>query len=232
MDNLQRPITTLFTLMSLDGKISTGDSDDLDFDKDLPTIEGVKEGLSQYYDIEKTTDIFSLNTGRVMSKIGVNDRRDAPNRTPVVFVIVDNKPHLTENGVKYLSNWTKKLILVTTNESHPAVNISNENLEVLVYPTKIDFEDLLTKLKTNFGAKRLTVQSGGEMNATLIRDGLIDFVSVVVAPAIIGGRDTSTLVDGDSIHNDSDLKLIKSLKLINVDKLENSYLRLYYEVIN
>ena len=60
-----RPITTLFMLMSVDGKISTGETDELDFDQDLPKISGVKEGLHQYYDIEKTTDLWSL-------KINVN----------------------------------------------------------------------------------------------------------------------------------------------------------------
>ena len=42
--NMNRPITTLFMLMSVDGKISPGASDNLDADKDFPTIDGVKEG--------------------------------------------------------------------------------------------------------------------------------------------------------------------------------------------
>lgn len=42
---MDRPITTLFMLMSLDGKISPGASDDLDVDKDFPKIDGLKEGL-------------------------------------------------------------------------------------------------------------------------------------------------------------------------------------------
>ena len=46
---MDRPITTLFMLMSVDGKISTGASDHLDVDKDFPKITGVKEGLHQYY---------------------------------------------------------------------------------------------------------------------------------------------------------------------------------------
>ena len=45
---MTRPITTLFMLMSVDGKISSGATDDLDFDKDFPQIQGVKEGLQQY----------------------------------------------------------------------------------------------------------------------------------------------------------------------------------------
>ena len=67
-----RPVTTLFMLESLDGKISSGNRDCLDADKDWCLIDGVKEGLSQYYEIEQTTDLYSLNTGRVMAKIGVN----------------------------------------------------------------------------------------------------------------------------------------------------------------
>ena len=44
---MNRPITTLFMLESLDGKISTGNNDSLDVDKDFPCIDGVKEGLHQ-----------------------------------------------------------------------------------------------------------------------------------------------------------------------------------------
>lgn len=62
---MDRPITTLFMLMSLDGKISPGASDDLDVDKDFLKIDGLKEGLPQYYEIEQTTDLWSFNTGRV-----------------------------------------------------------------------------------------------------------------------------------------------------------------------
>ena len=46
-----RPITTLFLLQSVDGKITTGASDALDFDRDFPRIPGLREGLHQYYEI-------------------------------------------------------------------------------------------------------------------------------------------------------------------------------------
>ena len=49
---MNRPVTTLFMLMSLDGKISTGAGDGLDFDRDLPRVPGVAEGLRQYYELE------------------------------------------------------------------------------------------------------------------------------------------------------------------------------------
>ena len=48
---MDRPVTTLFMLMSVDGKISPGASDDLDVDKDFPNITGLKEGLPQYWSV-------------------------------------------------------------------------------------------------------------------------------------------------------------------------------------
>ena len=78
---MNRPITTLFMLMSVDGKISTGAADDLDVDRDFPQIPGVREGLHQYYELEQTTDLWTLNSGRVQAKIGAN-AKEAPRKTP------------------------------------------------------------------------------------------------------------------------------------------------------
>lgn len=87
-DKMDRPITTLFMLMSVDGKISTGATDDLDVDKDFPKIKGVNEGLHQYYEIEQTTDLWSFNSGRVQEKMGVNKKK-IPRKTPVSFVVIN-----------------------------------------------------------------------------------------------------------------------------------------------
>ncbi|OQB05899.1 MAG: 2,5-diamino-6-ribosylamino-4(3H)-pyrimidinone 5'-phosphate reductase [bacterium ADurb.Bin212] len=224
-----KPRTQLYMLMSLDGKISTGSNDSLDFDQDLPKITGVKEGLHQYYDIEKSTDINSFNTGRVMAKIGMNKPSKEIDKIPVTFIIADNS-HLTLQGVINLCKRTKRLYLVTANKHHPAFSANQENLEIIFYEQKIDFIDLWSKLGSLYGMKRVTVQSGGNINALLLRDGLIDKVSVVIAPLIIGGKDTSTLVDGQSFASLKDLSKIVPLELISITKLKKSYLHLQYRV--
>lgn len=231
---MNRPQTTLFMLMSVDGKISTGDTDILDVDRDYKNISGLKEGLSQYYDLEQQTDLFSLNTGRVFAKIGVNEKTDEPSKTPVSFVVIDNQPHLTEQGVNYLAKKSKKLFVITTNSSHPAYNakINHQNIEIIAYTVEIDFSDLFAKLKQEHGVEELTVQSGGTLNAVLVREGLIDRLLLVVAPALIGGKDTSTLMDGESLHETNDLLKIKSLELVQSKPLNNSYLLLEYKVKN
>ena len=228
---MNRPITTLFMLESLDGKISSGASDNLDADKDFPKINGVKEGLHQYYELEQETDLFSLNTGRVMAKIGVNDKKEYHNKIDAVtFVIIDNKPHLNENGIDYLCHWVGKVILVTTNKEHPAVNANYDNLDILLYD-ELDLNRLLEDLYSKYNAERLTIQSGGTLNGLFVRNKLIDYVNIVIAPILVGGRDVPTLVDGESINDESELNKLLPLELLECNKLKNSYIELKYKVI-
>lgn len=228
----EKPINTLFMLMSLDGKINSGSSDELDVDRDWCKIDGVKEGISQYYDIEKTTDWHSLNTGKVMAKIGVNDRKEKPNKIECRFIIIDNKPHLNENGIEYLCNWVEVLYLVTTNKNHPAYKLKDkfENLEILYYEN-IDLKKLMKDLKEKYNVERITIQSGGTLNGEFLRENLIDYVNIVIAPILVGGKDTTTLIDGKSITKVEELNKLKVLELLECNVLENSYIQLKYKVI-
>ena len=225
---MKRPVTTLFMLMSVDGKISTGCTDNMDVDKDFPTLDGVKEGLHQYYEIEQTTDLWSLNTGRVQAKMRVNEKA-LPQKTPVSFVVLDNH-HLTEHGVKYFCARSKQFVLITSNVSHPAFGVEADNLHIL-YQEQTDLANALERLALECGCDRLTVQCGGTVNSLLLREKLIDYIDIVVAPVLIGGKDTATLIDGRSLQSENELGQLGVLKLIDCTVLQDSYIRLRYKVL-
>lgn len=227
----KRPTTTLFMLESLDGKISSGNNDSLDADKDFCRIDGVKEGLHQYYEIESTTDYYSLNTGRVMAKIGVNNKKEYHNKVEVNFIIIDNKPHLNENGIDYICHWVERLILVTTNKNHIAYSLKDRynNLDILSYE-KLDLEMLLEDLYSKYNVDKLTIQSGGNLNGLFVRENLIDYVNIVIAPLLVGGKDVSTLIDGKAIESDRELDKLRVLELMECNKLDDSYVQLKYRV--
>ena len=226
---MERPITTLFMLMSVDGKISTGASDELDVDRDFPVTDGLKEGLHQYYEIEQTTDLWAFNTGRVQEKMGVN-RKDPPAKTPVSFAILDNHQK-KKKGVRYFCARSKTFVLITSNRSHPAFDVKEENLGI-IFQEKPDLGHALTLLKKDFGCERLTIQSGGTVNGLFLRQKLFDYVDLIVAPVLIGGKDTSTLIDGCSLTSREELSGLGVLKLTDCTVLEDSYLRLRYKVIS
>jgi 2,5-diamino-6-(ribosylamino)-4(3H)-pyrimidinone 5'-phosphate reductase len=235
MTDNARVETTLFLLVSADGKITSGESDELDSDNDWRRIRGVKEGLRQYYKLEESIALNSLNTGRVMAKVGVNSRTEIPKKDDrLTFVIVDRKPHLNENGVRYLVQRVGRLFVVTNNPSHPAFSLKStcENLEVIHYPQDVDLSDLLRRMKLQYGYEQLTIESGGTLNAVFLRQGLIDHLVLVVAPLLVGGKTTSSLIDGESLQTEEDLIHLKALKLVRCEALRDSYIRLDYDVIN
>ena len=226
---MNRPITTLFMLMSVDGKISTGAADDLDVDRDFPQIPGVREGLHQYYELEQTTDLWTLNSGRVQAKIGAN-AKEAPRKTPLSYVIIDNS-HLNERGIRYFCALSQKFVLITSHAGHPTFSIEADNLHI-IYQKELSLNAALAELKSAHGCERITIQTGGTLNGLFLREKLFDYADIVVAPVLIGGRDTSTLIDGASLVSQSELSKLGVLKLRECAVLENSYLRLRYEVVH
>jgi 2,5-diamino-6-(ribosylamino)-4(3H)-pyrimidinone 5'-phosphate reductase len=230
MSPKNRPYTTLFLVTSLDGKISSGDRDVLDVDSDWNRINGVKEGLYQYYDLEKQTDSSFFQSGRVFAKIGINQREPAATSIPVTGVIIDNKPHLTKKGIRYLASWLKRIVIITTNRHHLAKDIA-ENVHVLECQKTVDFKNTFKTLLKEYGIKRMTIQSGGTLNAELLRAGLIDELSIIIAPLLVGGATTSTLIDGEALHTIEDLKKLKAPEFISCNLLKHSYIHLCYRVI-
>lgn len=161
--------------------------------------------------------------------MGVNEK-PMPNKTPVSFVIIDNS-HLTEHGVRYFCALSKEFVLITANPNHTAFGVQADNMHIITQ-NQLSLPEALATLKKDFGCERLTVQTGGTLNGLFLREKLFDFIDIVVAPVLIGGKDTSTLIDGKSLLSETELSQLGALKLLECTVLEDSYLRLRYEVIS
>ena len=96
----------------------------------------------------------------------------------------------------------------------------------------MELKDALRELKSSYGCNKLTIQSGGTVNGLFLREKLFDYIDVVVAPVLIGGKETSSLIDGSSILSENELSELGVLKLIDCTVLNDSYIRVRYQVIN
>lgn len=236
MKNNNSPINTLFLLQSLDWKINpwnTWDSEELSQWREFAKIEWLQEWIKQYFELEMKTDLHSLNTWKTMKKIWVNREDFILNiYSEVSFIIIDSS-HLNEIWLINLAKWLKKLYLVTNNPSHPAFKVKDnfKNIEIIFYKDSVDFVDLMSKLKNDYKIENITIQSWWTLNKELLKNNLIDKVSIVIAPVLIWWKDTPTLVDWESITNISQLNELKVLKLTNITKLNHSYLHLQYDIL-
>ena len=145
------------------------------------------------------------------------------------FVVIDNQ-YLNEHGIRYFCALSKKFVLVTTNPDHPAFQLDQDNLHI-IFQKELSLKDVLVKLKSEHGCERITIQTGGTLNGMFLREKLFDYLDIVVAPILIGGKDTSTLIDGKSLLSDSELSKLGVLKLKECTVLEDSYIRLRYQVV-
>ncbi|MFW9819043.1 MAG: dihydrofolate reductase family protein [Candidatus Thorarchaeota archaeon] len=229
----KRPDTTLFLMQSVDGKISTGDVNERDQEIDFPKIEGIKEGNYQYYEFLSKTDRHALISGKVLAKIGINLREKIDDHKDVNLIIIDRKPHLINKGINYLLKSFKSIYIVTNNQNHPAFKFTKEKeLNIIFYPNKININDLFIKLKQDFKINKISIQSGGTLNSLFLKLKLIDHISFIIAPCLIGGRTTPTSIDGTAPQVEDDLLNIKALMLKKCEVLNHSYIHLYYDVMN
>ena len=113
----------------------------------------------------------------------------------------------------------------------PTFKVGESNLHILLQ-NKLSLKDAFIKLKSEYDCEKTTIQTGGTLNGLLLRDKLFDYVDIIVAPVLIGGKNTPTLIDGDYLSAESELSKLGVLKLQECVILENSYFRLCYEVIH
>ena len=95
--------------------------------------------------------------------------------------------------------------------------------------TALDLHRVARKLRTVFGIKRIMVQGGGGNNGSWLKAGLIDEVSLLLAPVADGSTGTPTLFDAAPGTQKSSAR---RLTLSTVRRLPGGVLWLRYRVEN
>lgn len=223
---MYRPYNTLFLLSSLDGRISTGIGNNMDFDKDLP---GVVKGLGAYYEAEKSTDYWSMISGSVAMKLGADEGCFIKNFHECGHVLTDCYD-LTERAIEHIAKGCKELILVT-DITHRCYSrkVVTENMLVVCVSDMRNARDVMESLYA-CGVKSMTVQTGGRINSNLLRARVIDRVDLFIAPVIVGGVGVPTVADGRAISDVTRLSSLTALNLLSVKSYDGGLLRATYEV--
>jgi 2,5-diamino-6-(ribosylamino)-4(3H)-pyrimidinone 5'-phosphate reductase len=91
----------------------------------------------------------------------------------------------------------------------------------------VDYAKALDVLATRYGVKVLRVDSGGVLNGVLLRAGLVDEVSIVAVPRLVGGQSPRSMFRApDTTSPDEAL----GLTLLNCEQLKDGVVWTHYEV--
>jgi riboflavin-specific deaminase-like protein len=66
---------------------------------------------------------------------------------------------------------------------------------------EIDFHEALSWLRRKWKVERLLCEGGGELNAALFRDGLVDELHLTLCPKVFAGRQAPTIADGLGVEH-------------------------------
>lgn len=223
-DNLMRPETTLVIASSVDGRLTGNDSADLDRDKHWKQKEGVRGYLQQAYDLSGEKGVYNLVPGRSMAQTGINLRTTKPVRENLRLIVLDHLRDLTPQGITYLAQCVQNLIIIC-GISHPITMESHvpRNLSIIKQPRlnrKRALEELF-KRKVN----KITIQSSGKLNAKWLNDGLVDYLTIIVYPLMVGSS-------GTPILESRDISTVRPLRLIEAKPFNFNYIAMNYQVIN
>jgi 2,5-diamino-6-(ribosylamino)-4(3H)-pyrimidinone 5'-phosphate reductase len=93
---------------------------------------------------------------------------------------------------------------------------------------QVDLKTALEELNSRYEVKTIRVDSGGTLNNVLLRKGLVDEVSVLVHPNLVGGTSSGSIFRATDLTSKEE---IINLKLIHLEKMENDLIWLRYEVV-
>lgn len=91
---------------------------------------------------------------------------------------------------------------------------------------RVDLGALLGVLAERYGVAAVRVDAGGTLNGALLRSGLVDEVSVVVAPYLVGSRVARPLPVVDGLAEGD----ARRLRLVSVQRLRDDHVWLRYQV--
>ena len=93
---------------------------------------------------------------------------------------------------------------------------------------RVDYEDALQKLNLEYGVKVVRVDSGGTLNGVLLRSGLVDEVSLLIHPTLVGGITPKSFFRATDLESQEG---IVQLRLTRFDKVKGGIVWVTYDVI-
>jgi len=93
---------------------------------------------------------------------------------------------------------------------------------------RVDLRAALEELGAHYGIRRVRVDSGGTLSGVLLREGLVDEVSVLVNPALVGGTSARSMFVAPDLTS---AEGVIRLRLLDVERLRGDVVWLHYQVV-
>lgn len=205
-------------------------------------IDGFIPDIGLYYELTETWDIDAHLVGAdtlIEGEQETDDASDSKANLPnegdeqqkhgelPLLVVTDSKGRVSGwDKIRNQPHWSDLLVLCSdaTSEEH-LTQLAREGIPYVVAgEDHVDLGGALDEL-ANQGVETVLVDSGGTLNGALLRSGLVDEVSILVHPELVGGTSARSFVRGPDPDDGS-----THLDLLAVDQPAENVVWLRYGV--
>lgn len=221
-----RPHVTIVCATSLDGKLSTASRDPVRFTS--------REDRARLHALEDSSDAILVGAGTIRAEdppllptAGRRAARVACGLAPAPLrAIVTGSLELPLG--RALSEARESPVHVfarrTPGPSAAALEASGVHVHALDEPfTLARVLETLARL----GVRTLVAEGGGELNASLLEEGLVDELKLTLCPVLIGGKTAPTLFDGAGLPAGS----LRHARLVRQSLSASGELFLDYQIL-
>ena len=162
---------------------------------------------------------------------GASGREDQAKVLAPLLVVVDSR-----GRVRNLAWWRSQPywrdVVVLCSQATPSDYLDYLNGLHITYfisgRDKVDLRAGLEALELKHGVKTVRVDSGGTLNGLLLREGLVDEVSLLLSPALVGGTSSKSSFRAPDLTTPDG---VIPLRLIHAGRLDGDHVWLRYEVL-
>ncbi len=208
---------TLSAAVTLDGKIASKNGD---------SKLSSKSDKIRLYKFRKNFDAILVGKNTILVDNPILSTRNY-GKNPTRIILDSNAK--IPLGSKIIQSSKKIPTILAVSESAPKTKLESLKklcVDVIVCgKNTVNLKKLLSIL-----AKRqiysILLEGGGTVNWSFLKFGLIDEAVITVTPFLVGGKNSSSLIDGDGF---SSITKSQKLKLYKVKKMQNEIL-LHYKI--
>ncbi|MGZ8381645.1 MAG: bifunctional diaminohydroxyphosphoribosylaminopyrimidine deaminase/5-amino-6-(5-phosphoribosylamino)uracil reductase RibD [Nitrospira sp.] len=194
-----RPYVTLKAGMTLDGKLATATGES----RWITSAASRRE----VHQLRRSADAVLVGVGTVLADNPSVTARTGPQLEKLALqqplrIVVDSRLR-TPLKAQVLAQRDKAKTVIATTAAAPAARrsaLQKKGIEILTLPAlqgRVSLPALLEELGRR-GILSVLVEGGGEINASLIKDKLVNRIRLYMAPLLLGGQNAKGIIGGES----------------------------------
>jgi diaminohydroxyphosphoribosylaminopyrimidine deaminase/5-amino-6-(5-phosphoribosylamino)uracil reductase len=208
----KRPFIHLKLAISLDGRISVQQS--------VSTALSGVAALERVHQLRHEHDAIMIGANTaIIDNPSLTDRSGKERRRPLVRVVLDNSLRLPKDHKLVATAKETPTIVFTSNidpkDTMPLLDLGVEVIPIAGGPRNLD--DVLQDLYRR-EIQSVLVEGGSEVAGTFIDANLVDKITFIVTPIIVGGKQAPVAIGGKGVTCLSDSCRLNEVSLSQLDE--------------